>query len=606
MRSKLMLFVLMAFGVQTFDTWLPVTASAAFATPSGADRESYLSRPSILTVSAQNHAELGASWPSLKKAHFAFVAQLLELYPDREIYFLARDSELLYDAAVLMATESTAKRIHLLNVSRGNMQDPHLKDYLAQNGISDFSLARGQKVLFVDTGFAGTIPATIQSHFPAHLHSQIKTHLIVSANAHHPSARSFLIEINPAANDTEARNMRLSIISYEQMPRSTHRSDRYEFIDEQWTPTSVATGPEDDGIVNKDVALKYAEDLKKAWQNPEVRKFSETISLATRHLKNVLNDVGLSEMEKRAQVLQFLRQPSGLNPGEREALVRDILDAQKNLGPLAQFTPLDLGLIPPDLHPDKLRVELAKKYPQWKPIIQNPKAGIPWLFAQQDWQTIGAFLDSLPDYEIRKLIFEQIGTGTFTQSKFDLLLSVIEGDNPHLLEFMNMAMDERDPALVRPLIKRLIELHGNNPGLKIWSRMFGFHMYGKAKALPDLVELLVKKMDASQQAPIKDLLINASLQSQLPELKTALHELLKKADRDVFDAFVKRAFHYFFSEDLLEICLDVAPQIHSEKGYQRLLEVRAERQGSILNGAYGATVPKPSPMSCNAVLGSSL
>src|SRR4051812_44416598 len=63
--------------------------------------ESYLERPDILNVTAQAHPELGADWEKLKRAHIEAVAQLLEMYPDREIYFLARDSELLYDMARL-------------------------------------------------------------------------------------------------------------------------------------------------------------------------------------------------------------------------------------------------------------------------------------------------------------------------------------------------------------------------------------------------------------------------------------------------------------------------------------------------------------------------
>ena len=88
---------------------------------------------------------------------------LIEMYPEHEIYFLDRDARLLGQTALLIGdieNEPTLKkRVHFLNVSRNTMTDPLLPEYLKQEGISEESLLKNKKILFVDTGFQGTIPA---------------------------------------------------------------------------------------------------------------------------------------------------------------------------------------------------------------------------------------------------------------------------------------------------------------------------------------------------------------------------------------------------------------------------------------------------------------
>ncbi len=111
--------------------------------------ESYLNRPDILEVPSHEQS-LDLSEQKLKAAHFSFIAQLLETYPaETHLYFLARDSEYLYDVARLVtAGTSDAARIHLINVSRANMRDPNLKSYLKDNGISEGNTRPGSESSF--------------------------------------------------------------------------------------------------------------------------------------------------------------------------------------------------------------------------------------------------------------------------------------------------------------------------------------------------------------------------------------------------------------------------------------------------------------------------
>ncbi len=129
--------------------------------------ESYHDRPSIMAINPRTH-QLGSTWENFKWTLIDAISMFLEIYPDREIYFVARDSEYLFDFAQLMLNDSLQRRkkIHLINVSRDNMDDPNLSKYLAQEGISAQALAQGKKILIIDTGYKGTISASISDLFP--------------------------------------------------------------------------------------------------------------------------------------------------------------------------------------------------------------------------------------------------------------------------------------------------------------------------------------------------------------------------------------------------------------------------------------------------------
>lgn len=225
--------------------------------------ESYFDRPDILSVKGQTHKELGRDWEKLKPAHLEAVAMLFESYPeDQHFYFLARDSELLYDYARLAAKNDPKllERVHLLNISSGNMRDPHLKDYLKQEGISEETLSAGKKVLFVDTGFSGTIPRVIAEGFSEKGKKQLQTHLMCSSNPEHPSSRVFLFHLNPAVSTIAPDEMLGAMLSFEDMPHYSDRSHGFILDKGRWHPISPQLG-QSDGIVSKELAKKYQEDL---------------------------------------------------------------------------------------------------------------------------------------------------------------------------------------------------------------------------------------------------------------------------------------------------------------------------------------------------------
>ncbi|MCB0370310.1 MAG: hypothetical protein KDD45_13020, partial [Bdellovibrionales bacterium] len=264
------------------------------------------------------------------------------MYPEYEIYFLARDSELLYDFAKLSLQNDSAAlhRIHLLNISRANMRAKHVKDYLAQEGISEEKLIAGKKVLFVDTGFAGTIPRVISENFSAAASANLRTHLLSSSNNSHPSTRVFLGYMNPAVTEMSPSSLHGAIVSYEHIPRYTDRSSQFVQINGRWLPISPREGGAD-GAVNKGIALKYQEDLAHFW--------------AIAGAQNVFNN--------RRQIYREL-QESRKDPAKLELKLKSLLN---DSGSTSDYLMLDLD--------DTLLKEVSvqfKNHPQVQRLVYMP------------------------------------------------------------------------------------------------------------------------------------------------------------------------------------------------------------------------------------------
>lgn len=372
--------------------------------------ESYLQRPDILSINPKKNSSLGQEWNDLKAAHFSFVAQILALYPEEfDLYFLARDSELLYDTAKLVTLgTSDEKRIHLLNVSRANMRDPLLVEYLEQNGISEKNLAKGKKFLFIDTGFAGTIPRVILENFEQKYHDNFKTHLVVSSNPSHPSSRSFLYYLNPLVLQQLPASMHGTIISYEHMPRFTYRSNYYQKINGKIHPMSDLSTSDQDGSVSKEKSLAYMQDLKATWQDTKVQKRYQQEFDHNKALLHLMMD----GTQKSAEILNQLFIDESEGSKRSRGLVLDLLDANKNLGynlktPIPQirqlFTTSDGNN---EFHSKKNL--LIENQPHLAPYLEDPETHLPKLIQQKKWSVLGVLIDADVDTEINKLLTRYI------------------------------------------------------------------------------------------------------------------------------------------------------------------------------------------------------
>lgn len=273
------------------------------------------------------HPDLGEEWAALRDGQFAFAVQILQLYPDHEIYFLARDAELLYDAAVLVAeNEKDRERLHLINVSRANVGSPHLKNYLQQEGLSEAALASGQKVLLVDTGFHGTLPEAIEYQFSTESRTRISTQFLVSGSLSHPSSRVFLhtLGLDFRADPKEYTPI---MLSYEYLPSFTHRSSEFQWLEGRWEAVSFSEGGSEDGQVSKLLAQKYQEDLRSAYDSFRVQ------SMIRKHRRlwwDLMRRYAgpQTRAQKLAMFQSFLYRQEDEDFSLREAMVRDVLNKE--------------------------------------------------------------------------------------------------------------------------------------------------------------------------------------------------------------------------------------------------------------------------------------
>lgn len=516
-----------------FALTLAPAANAQNEIPAG--WESYLDRPDIFSVPVSQNENLGENWELLKKAHFSFVAELLSLYPESEIYFLARDSEHLYDVARLVTRGTPeAKRIHLLNVSRGNMTDPHIKDYLNENGISEKTIRAGKKVLLVDTGFSGTIPKMIGENFPSDVREKIKTHLIVSETTKHPSSRTFLVHVNPGVNERFVATMHGSIVTYEHMPRYTDRSTRYAFLNGRYHPLSP-TGQNADGEVSKEESLRFMSDLMNEWKKPETRKRFAAERARITYAAKLLHAGGDSAVQ--TLVAELKKHENTLEGRLLEAQIRDILESSINTGIKIKISLASLGLAEPKPEGVLAMQDLKKQYPDIFEIISDYKKAIPKLFETSNWQMIGNLIDAhanLPS-EVNHTIVQNLFDGPTSGTKKDLQLLLVKKSlqTAGIVQII-FALEKKNMTEMKYILKLIVE-QGTVKTMgflatSIFSQPSNADMndliqlaYEKAKANPEVAEKFEKQVFSQPHA--KGLLEELNQKSPAPLCK----DLFKKA-----------------------------------------------------------------------------
>jgi len=532
--------------------------------------ESYLSRPDILTLKPKAHLELGNDWSKLRRGHIEAVALLLEMYPDRELYFLARDSELLYDLARWVSRDdpAAAKRLHLLNISRANMRAEHIKDYLAQEGISEATLQAGKKVLFIDTGFSGTIPRVLSEYFPSALRKNLQTHLMSSSNPAHPSTRVFLTAINPAAPGLPPGSLHGSIVSYEHMPRYTDRSTRFVNHQGVWEPISP-TDSASDGTVSKSTAIAYMEDLL------SYASEKETQELLTKR-RNQWRQMKETASADSAEAIKELKKLLESNPQDAfvEAMVRDFVETHQlsNESSPSLLTVESVGLkivaLPSGGQSASLSNKnmLISKYPAWASVLEDPETGIKTLIEKQEFGTLGAITDTITDTEFTRILTKSLGAAKPTAGVRQFIRMLIEKGDGEMLE--NLALHtfpQSNTADMKDLLKLLIEKGGS----KALSSL-GYHVFSQPHTADkkDLLRLLIEKGDTST---LRSLAVKTFSQVHTADKKDLLELVVKKGDASVMAdlSFVFAEPHTADWGDLLRLVI--------EKGDTNTLKDLAQR-----------------------------
>ena len=168
------------------------------------------------------------------EAHIEFVIQLLILYENFEIYFLARDTEYLYDIAQLFRHLNYLKHshIHLINISRATSQtnEKLLKKYLNQQGINQQKL-KNKKIVLVDSGHSGSIVHYIRNLFNAQRNRILAHFILAKPGTGIPSSRTFLGIMGMIKRQdffSAHPETRVLLQGYETYPHPTFSSTEYK------------------------------------------------------------------------------------------------------------------------------------------------------------------------------------------------------------------------------------------------------------------------------------------------------------------------------------------------------------------------------------------
>lgn len=132
-------------------------------------------------------------------------AMILEMYPDYEYFFLARDAEIAHDTFYLLAPKAVRPRIHLVNVSTDLSMDPLMIPYLKKNGFDP-----AKKNLVVDTGFVGSVIDAIRE------------------DGNSASTIGLLLETHRPNIHPEATVFDGNVSWFEKLPHYTNKSKVYE------------------------------------------------------------------------------------------------------------------------------------------------------------------------------------------------------------------------------------------------------------------------------------------------------------------------------------------------------------------------------------------
>lgn len=229
-------------------------------------------RPDIVSaVAPAQRSGLDPNWDAFKMGQIEALAMLTEMYPNSDLYFLARDMEFMGDLWKLFTGND--RRGRTLGISRQNIKitDGTLPAYLAQEGISEQSLIEransGRSIVLVDTGWRGTIPTKMRAMFSARARQAIETHFITSDTSEIPSSRAFLSHAYANAAVVAPTTLHDYVIAFEHIPRYNSRSNYFENQGGTYVP-AADSGSQRSGEVNPGLHLKYMEDLKDFASNP--------------------------------------------------------------------------------------------------------------------------------------------------------------------------------------------------------------------------------------------------------------------------------------------------------------------------------------------------
>jgi hypothetical protein len=241
------------------------------------------------------------AWERLLTAELEAIAQIFELYPTQEIYFMERDAGRLYEAAKFAAKvtgdESLSRRLHSLYVSRNSQDSPLLKDYLAQEGITA-ERVKAQPIVLVDTGFTGTLVNRIRgmTRLPlAETKKMVLGHFLKNTNERFPSSTVFMRAMGSRSDRAMIDGMNWSqtgqtgiIHWYARVPKYDGALIGYQRRDGKIIPQFKTTHDENDGNIDPRKAEELSKQTLFFYQNhPGTMAYLEKRRALWKDLRNI-------------------------------------------------------------------------------------------------------------------------------------------------------------------------------------------------------------------------------------------------------------------------------------------------------------------------------
>lgn len=369
---------------------------------SDSEFEVYSTRPNILEVGPHAHPELGHDWRKLRQATIEAACFFLEMYPDEELYFMARDAELFYDAAKLISEMEPARKpiVHLINVSREAVASSEVTSYLDSVGISEDRLRTGTRIRMVDTGMQGTLHDVILNrHVPVEYRPQVRSQFVSSNREDIPELRAVARIFSQGYWGNAFPEVKEVL---EESPKWTKSAIGYQFIDGKWEPISKK-GDIAQNAREKRETTQLREDLRAHLARPDVIKTVEGRRLFWRELHKLWRegkrDLLLAELTKIAHDRkQYPRGPE---------MVKDFIDASNK----KIRSPHEIALLPSDvlLDPSEFRFasqsggrrySVMQTHRDWVYILENMRDQVPLLFKRGQFVQLEQMLRELNgDYE---------------------------------------------------------------------------------------------------------------------------------------------------------------------------------------------------------------
>ncbi len=474
-----------------------------FARAAQVTTEPYSFRPNILSVSPKAH-DLLPTWNRTKRGILESVAFLFEAYADYEIYFLARDGEVLGDGAFLAASNDSEllNRLHLINVSTLNLATPGLRKYLKQEGF-DRAVGLHKKILIVDTGFRGTIAKKIKSLYPKQ--SQIEFQLLVSHDPNIPSLRVFASAVNPTTVMGNPYDWQNILVPIEVRPKYTMTSERFQFhkATKRWEPISQV--PDNFDLYQKSgyaasprAAMLYMEDIAFFFHD------ESNVQLLDERRKFIRDLLNLARQNKR-KFIQKAKAEWMLHPTDPyyESLIRDLIDAQKKnkiLGTNLNLTCKDFGIdenIVGQTH-YITAATLVDIYPQWKNLLLKPKKAISQLIRDKRFQEIEDLVSVADDGAYLAIVLDELGRTPWHPAMERIAQVIIDKNNESVSQavaYNILAKPEAPKALIDFYLSR-------SHGIGLNALAIGVFSVPHSEDLSDLMEILIRKSHGSVLADI--------------------------------------------------------------------------------------------------------